>query len=67
MEVGQLLDFKHPSWTERPDIVQDVRQSGDITIFKSVGVGVQDVAIAHAVVDRAREKGVGTVIDNYGL
>ena len=65
VEVGQLLDFKHPSWTPRPDIVQDVRQSGDITIFKSVGVGVQDVAIACAVVDRAIQDGIGKQVADY--
>lgn len=35
---------------------------GGITIFKSVGVGVQDVAIASLVAKRAREKGIGTTM-----
>ena len=31
----------------------------DCTLFKSVGVAVQDVAVAAAVVDRARALGLG--------
>jgi ornithine cyclodeaminase/alanine dehydrogenase-like protein (mu-crystallin family) len=31
----------------------------DITLFKSVGTGAQDLAVAHAVYRRARERGVG--------
>ncbi|KAK7028334.1 hypothetical protein R3P38DRAFT_2935458 [Favolaschia claudopus] len=36
--------------------------SGPVTIFKSVGVGLQDVAIACAVVDKAQELGMGTSV-----
>jgi len=50
----------------------DTGQSGDqtdghgpITMFKSVGVGVQDVAIACAVVAKAEDTGVGTVVADY--
>lgn len=40
--------------------------SGPIALFKSVGVGVQDVAIACAVVRRAEEMGsVGVLIPDY--
>lgn len=38
---------------------------GSITMFKSVGVGLQDVAIACAVVDHALSRGDGTRIENY--
>ncbi|KAF8654835.1 hypothetical protein AX16_003355 [Volvariella volvacea WC 439] len=38
---------------------------GPITMFKSVGVGVQDVAIACAVVEKAKELKVGTYIEGY--
>ncbi len=31
----------------------------DITIFKSVGLAMEDVAMAHAIVDRARRAGLG--------
>ncbi len=65
VEIGELLDIKGKSWTPRAGIVQDIRQSGNITIFKSVGVGVQDVAIACAVVDRALKDGIGRRIEDY--
>lgn len=42
---------------------------GPVTIFKSVGVGLQDVAIASAIVAKAAElgegAGIGTVISDY--
>lgn len=45
--------------TEEPDY------TGPITMFKSVGVGLQDVAIAVAVVQRAEEMGVGVRVQGY--
>ncbi|KAF8305659.1 NAD(P)-binding protein [Clavulina sp. PMI_390] len=38
------------------------RAPGKFTVFKSVGVGVQDVAIARLVLRRAEEKGLGSMI-----
>jgi len=36
------------------------RQSeGDITLFKSLGLGIEDLAVAVAVVDRAKSRGLG--------
>ena len=68
VELGHLLTHSQANqYATNDELASRIRASGDVTIFKSVGVGVQDVAIAHAMVDRAREKGVGTVIDNYGL
>jgi ornithine cyclodeaminase len=52
--------------------VEESRRTGPLagnhtlTIFKSVGVGVQDVAIAELVVRRAEEMGgVGVRIEEY--
>jgi ornithine cyclodeaminase/alanine dehydrogenase-like protein (mu-crystallin family) len=48
--------------------VEDVLPTGDhtLTVFKSVGVGVQDVAIAELVVRRAEEmSGIGVLIAEY--
>lgn len=42
-------------------------RQGRITIFKSVGVGLQDVAIAAAVVERAGVMGVGVVLGGYDI
>jgi ornithine cyclodeaminase/alanine dehydrogenase-like protein (mu-crystallin family) len=43
------------------------RFNGPVTIFKSVGVGLQDVAIATAIVDKALSLGdkIGTSINGY--
>lgn len=38
---------------------------GPITMFKSVGIGLQDVAIACAVVEKAMSGGNGTGIEDY--
>lgn len=38
---------------------------GPVTIFKSVGIGLQDVAIACAVVEKAMSQGGGTRIESY--
>lgn len=35
----------------------------DITVFKSLGLGVQDIAVAEAVYEKAKAAGVGRVID----
>ncbi len=67
VELGQLYDYagEQTRWTPKSDVVKDIRASGDVTIFKSVGVGVQDVVIACAVVQRAMEEGIGHVIEDY--
>ncbi|MDR3475545.1 MAG: ornithine cyclodeaminase family protein [Devosia sp.] len=35
----------------------------DITLYNSVGLGIQDLAIGELLLERAREKGVGTLIN----
>jgi ornithine cyclodeaminase/alanine dehydrogenase-like protein (mu-crystallin family) len=48
-DFGPLLVGKYPG-----------RQSPrDITVFKSLGLGIEDVALAARVVALARQKGVG--------
>ncbi|KAI0085226.1 NAD-P-binding protein [Irpex rosettiformis] len=65
VELGELLESDTAGrWVTRENKVDDIR-SGDITIFKSVGVGVQDAAISHAVVNVAKEHSIGTVIKDY--
>ncbi|RXW15462.1 hypothetical protein EST38_g10392 [Candolleomyces aberdarensis] len=51
--------------TEPLDIDRQPDFTGPVTIFKSVGIGLQDVAIASAVVQKAEELGIGTVVDGY--
>lgn len=52
LEVGELVLEKRPGRTS----------ADQITLYKSVGVAVQDVAAANLVLAAARERGVGTEI-----
>ncbi len=52
-ELGELLVGSHPG-----------RQRADeLTLFKSHGLAVEDLAVAELCVSRARERGVGTEVD----
>jgi ornithine cyclodeaminase/alanine dehydrogenase-like protein (mu-crystallin family) len=52
-ELGELLEGVHPG-----------RISNDeLTVFKSLGIAVEDLAAAELVVARARERGVGTEVE----
>lgn len=52
-ELGEIVNGTKPG-----------RESDDeITFFKSVGVGVQDAAIAGAILKAAQEKNIGTLAD----
>ena len=42
------------------------RQGDEITIFDSTGLALQDVALARALYEAARTKGVGTPFDLVG-
>ena len=51
-ELGELLVDRHPGR----------RDDGELTVFKSLGVAVEDLAAAALCVERARERGVGTEV-----
>lgn len=58
-EVGELVGT-NPKCPHLPDL------SGDkVTVFKSVGLSVQDVVIAKLVVDLAERRGVGCKLNSY--
>ena len=52
-ELGELVAGK----------VAGRESDGDITVFKTVGIGVQDVVAAGEIFRKAVEKGVGTEFD----
>jgi ornithine cyclodeaminase len=52
-ELGELLSGTHPGR----------RDDGEVTVFKSLGIAVEDLAAAVLCVERARERGVGTEVD----
>lgn len=52
-EIGDLVNGDHPGRTS----------DDDITIFRSLGIAVEDIASAQLIYERALERGVGTEID----
>ena len=52
-EIGEILTGAHPGRTA-PD---------DLTVFKSLGLAVEDLAAAEYVVRRAQETGTGTTVE----
>ena len=52
-ELGEVLAGAHPG-REHED---------ELTVFKSYGIGVEDLATAELVVQRARERGVGVEVE----
>lgn len=71
-EIGELVTFEESgglilkSISALDDQVDGWRdEGGPITMFKSVGLGLQDVAIACAVVAKAEEMGVGMKMAGY--
>ena len=70
IEAGDLVEPVERGvldWLEVHELAQVVggeiagRQSDeDIVVFKSLGIAAEDLAVAKLVVDRARERGVGT-------
>ena len=53
VEIGELIDGRRPGRTTRDQI----------TLYKSVGVAVQDGVAARLVLDAARERGVGREVE----
>ena len=51
-ELGELLVGSHPGR----------RDESELTVFKSLGLAVEDLAAAALCVERARERGVGTEV-----
>ena len=49
-ELGEVLAGTHPGR----------ENESELTVFKSLGIGVEDLAAAELVVRRAGERGVGT-------
>ena len=55
-EIGELLEGRIPGRTGR-----------EITLFKSLGIAIEDLAAAHFVTERAAAWGIGTLFDIGGL
>ena len=55
-ELGQVLTRQ----------VVGRRSSDEITLFKSLGIAIEDLASAYHVLKKAREKGVGVWVEIGG-
>jgi alanine dehydrogenase len=55
VELWELVSGKKPGRTA----------AADITLFKSVGTALQDLAIAKAIYDRAKAKGLGHDVGRF--
>ncbi len=55
-EIGELLEGRIPG-----------RAGQEITLFKSLGIAIEDLAAAHFVNERAAARGIGTLLDIGGL
>lgn len=61
VEIGALVAFDAAGELRLPP--GPPASTRPVTIFKSVGVGLQDVAIACAVVQKAEAMGIGRYVD----
>jgi len=55
-ELGEVLNGDHPGRTSETEI----------TLFRSLGLAVEDIASAELVYQRAVEHGIGTEVDMVG-
>ena len=60
MEVAS--DRQAGALQNRPDDVAGRARDDDVVVFKSLGVAAEDLAVAKLVLDRARERGLGTEV-----
>lgn len=65
IELGELVTVGHDGKFVPVEVPQGLREPDRVTIFKSVGIGLQDVAITSLVLSHAERMGYGTRIDNY--
>ncbi|KAG0164045.1 hypothetical protein DFQ28_010905 [Apophysomyces sp. BC1034] len=63
-EAGELVKSSQPeNWQELGQVVIDGQaQRSNITLFKSVGISVQDSAISGLIVKRAKQANLGSVV-----
>ncbi|KAF8129758.1 hypothetical protein EV363DRAFT_1336308 [Boletus edulis] len=65
IELGELVKESEGGKFVPVELPKGLREPDGVTIFKSVGVGLQDVAIADFVLSRAESTGCGTRIKYY--
>lgn len=66
IEIGELCDEQGQLRTDSETHARVIKLGGEPTrrsLFKSVGVGAMDVAITRMVVDEAKRRGFGTLVE----
>ncbi|ODO01981.1 ornithine cyclodeaminase [Cryptococcus wingfieldii CBS 7118] len=61
IELGEILEEKDWQAVSEPS----EEEKGNVIIFKSVGLGIQDVAITSLVADESERRNLGTVVEDY--
>lgn len=60
------VDDRTAAWTEAGDLIlardEGLIESDQPTLFKTVGVAVQDAVAAAAVLEEATRRGLGTIV-----
>ncbi len=68
-ESGEVITAVRQGWLRASDLIEigeseARRVSGDnVTVFKSVGNGIQDLAVGCRAVERAQELGIGKWVE----
>ncbi|KAG8840600.1 hypothetical protein FRB91_005904 [Serendipita sp. 411] len=65
IELGELFSYDNEAKIQPLPSALASARAGQVTIFKSVGLAVQDVMIARLVYDHAVDASIGTLIDRY--
>lgn len=68
IEVGQVLDWKAEDSVSEKTVPADKLEewtSTGFTVYKSVGVSVTDLVSGDKILELARAKGLGTVVDGF--
>jgi len=65
IELGELQPYFTSSSSSSSSSEELSIRDGNV-IFKCVGMGIMDLAIARTLLDMAHEQGYGTVVDGFG-
>jgi alanine dehydrogenase len=59
-EIGELVDYGTARTSDTASVVVGRRSDSEVTVFKSLGLAVEDVTAAQLAYQRATERGIGT-------
>ncbi|WWC66909.1 uncharacterized protein I206_100816 [Kwoniella pini CBS 10737] len=65
IELGEVLNEEGQNNDKKKIVLDKVGGEEGIIIFKSVGLGIQDVAITKLVLEEAERLNLGSIVENY--